>query len=128
VLDFAGLMADAQVNAWALVALDVNVDTTTPTGELMASMMALFSQWERRIISQRTRDALAAKKAEGVRIGRPTTLSVEVVERIRAERAAGQTLTAIADALSVDEVPTAHGGVRWHASTVRAVLARATEP
>jgi DNA invertase Pin-like site-specific DNA recombinase len=85
-----------------------------------------FAQWERRIISQRTRDALAAKKDQGVRIGRPATLPTAVVERIRAARADGQTLTSIADILTADGVPTAQGGVRWHASTVRAILARAT--
>jgi DNA invertase Pin-like site-specific DNA recombinase len=44
--------------------------------------MALFAQWERRIISQRTRDALVTKKADGVHIG-PATLSAdrEIVAR-----------------------------------------------
>jgi hypothetical protein len=32
------------------------------------------------------------------------------------------TLAAIAAKLNKEEVPTAHGGRRWHASTVRAVL------
>jgi DNA invertase Pin-like site-specific DNA recombinase len=32
-IDFAGLMADAQREGWAIVALDLGVDTTTPEGE-----------------------------------------------------------------------------------------------
>ena len=87
--DFVGLLEAAQRGRWNLVALDVNVDTTTPQGEMMASVMAIFAQLERRLIGQRTRDALAAKKAQGVRLGRPQLLPAEVVERIRSEHAAG---------------------------------------
>jgi DNA invertase Pin-like site-specific DNA recombinase len=59
-LDFAGLMAVAQRQAWALVALDVDVDTSIPAGEAMASLLATFAQFERRLIGQRTREAMAA--------------------------------------------------------------------
>ncbi len=47
---------------WSLVALDLGVDTSNPAGEMMASVMASFAQYERRLIGQRTRDALAALK------------------------------------------------------------------
>jgi hypothetical protein len=62
-LDFAALMATAQKQSWALVALDCAVDTSTPAGEAMAHVLATFGQFERRLIGQRTREALAAKKA-----------------------------------------------------------------
>jgi DNA invertase Pin-like site-specific DNA recombinase len=39
---------------WALVALDLGVDTTTPAGEMIANSVANFSQFERRLIGQRT--------------------------------------------------------------------------
>lgn len=68
-LDFAGLMARAQRDGWNLVALDLGIDLSTPAGEFMASVMAAAAQWERRIIGARTRDALAAKRAAGVRLG-----------------------------------------------------------
>ena len=58
-LDFAALMDRASHEHWALVALDLGVDTTTPSGEAMANVMATFAQFERRLIAQRTRDALA---------------------------------------------------------------------
>lgn len=122
-LDFAGLMARAQRGGWNLVALDLGIDLSTPAGEFMASVMASAAQWERRIIGARTRDALAAKRAAGVRLGRPGGLPVEVLRRIVAARAAGASLRAIADQLTEDAVATSQGGTRWHASTVRAVLA-----
>jgi len=121
-LDFTGVMATAQKQGWALVALDCAVDTTTPAGEAMANVLATFAHFERRLIGQRTRDALAAKKAAGVRLGRPRQLPAEVVERIVEERAAGATLAGIARGLNDDGVATAQGGKQWHASTVRAVV------
>jgi DNA invertase Pin-like site-specific DNA recombinase len=40
----------------------------------MAHVLATFGQFERRLIGQRTKEALAAKKASGVRLGRPPTI------------------------------------------------------
>jgi DNA invertase Pin-like site-specific DNA recombinase len=62
-LDFAALMATAQKQSWALVALDYAGDTSTTAGEAMAHVLATFGQFERRLIGQRTREALVAKKA-----------------------------------------------------------------
>jgi DNA invertase Pin-like site-specific DNA recombinase len=123
-IDFTRVMAKAQKENWALVALDCAVDTTTPAGEAMANVLATFAQFERRLISQRTREALAVKRAAGVRLGRPPTLPRAVERRIVRERAAGRTLTEIADRLNRDGVSTAQGGVKWYAATVRHVLRR----
>ena len=123
-IDFTGIMGRARQEGWALVALDC-VDTTTPAGEAMAHVLATFAHFERRLISQRTRDALAVKRAQGVQLGRRRELPDAIVVRIVAERAAGSTLTAIAHRLTQDEIPTAHGGQRWWPSTVRAVAAAA---
>lgn len=121
-LDFANLMERSRQKGWALVALDLGVDTTTPAGEMVAALMATFAQYERRIIGVRTREALAVRKTAGVRLGRPPALPKHVVERMRRERAEGRTLAAIADALNTEAVPTAHGGAQWHRATVRQVL------
>ncbi len=119
--DFADLMARAQSRGWNLVALDLGVDLSTPSGEFMAGVMASAAQWERRIIGQRTKDALAVKRAQGVRLGRPTVLAPTLVARIRRAHRAGKGWSAIARALNEEGVPTAHGGCRWYPSTVRAV-------
>ena len=88
----------------------------------MANVLATFAQFERRLISQRTKDALAAKRAQGVRLGRPRQLPQRVVKRIIREREQGKTLAAIAEGLNRDGVRTAQGGQRWYPSTVRAVV------
>src|SRR5262249_21557326 len=123
-LDFAALMATAQKQSWALVALDCVVDTSTPAGEAMAHVLATFGQFERRLIGQRTKEALAAKKAGGVRLGRPPTVPQAVVRRMQRQRARGDSLRVIADGLNDDGVPTCQGGKQWYAATVRHVLIR----
>jgi DNA invertase Pin-like site-specific DNA recombinase len=123
-LDFAAMMATAQKQSWALVALDCAVDTSTPAGEAMAHVLATFGQFERRLIGQRTKEALAAKKASGVRLGRPPTVPQSVVRRIQRLRARGLSLRSIAENLNDAGVPTAQGGKEWYAATVRHVLLR----
>jgi DNA invertase Pin-like site-specific DNA recombinase len=119
--DFASLMERAQSHGWNLVALDLGVDLSTAAGEFMANVMASAAQWERRIIGQRTKDALAAKRAQGVKLGRHSVLPESVVRRILAARKAGEGWSAIASSLNAEKVATAHGGARWHPATVRAV-------
>lgn len=120
-LDFAAVMDRARRQEWALVALDCAVDTTTPAGEAMANVLATFAQFERRLIGQRTRDALAAKRAAGVVLGRPSEISFALRAQIRADRAGGASLASIAQRLNADGVPTGMGGKRWYPSSVRAV-------
>ncbi len=121
-LDFAGLMERSRTEGWSLVALDLGVDTSTPAGEMMASVMASFAQYERRLIGQRTRDALAALKARGVRLGRPVAVPDTIRTRIGNQRSEGQTLAAITEGLNAEKVPTSQGGAKWYPSTVAAVL------
>ena len=118
----AGLLELAGKQGWAVVALDLDVDTTSPAGEMFGNVLLTMARFEKRLIGQRTKDALAAKKAAGVRLGRPSTLPAAVVARIVARRAAGATLTAIAVELNDDQVPTAHGAARWWPATIAAVL------
>src|SRR5690606_18203824 len=99
-MDFAALMETARSEGWAVVALDLGVDMSTPSGEMLANVLASFAQYERRLIGQRTTDALAALRALGVVLGRPRVVSAAVAERIGRWRAAGCTWRAIADALN----------------------------
>lgn len=122
VTDGAQVMEDARSQSWSLHFCDLDIDTSTPAGEMAANVIISASQYERRMISTRTRDALAAKRARGERLGRETTLSTDVTARIIAERRDGATYQAIANSLMADEIPTARGGAKWYASTIKAVL------
>lgn len=121
--DGARLMEEARDDGWALHFADLDIDTSTPAGEMAANVIISASQYERRLISQRTRDALAAKRARGVRLGRPSKTPEAVTRRVVDARARGMTLQAIADGLTADGVPTVRGAAVWRTSTVQAVLA-----
>jgi DNA invertase Pin-like site-specific DNA recombinase len=75
VSDLADLMERAQAEGWALVVIELGIDTTTSGGRLVANVMASVSQWEREAIGERTKAALAVKRAEGHRLGRPVLLA-----------------------------------------------------
>lgn len=122
VLDFAGLLDHARRGRWALVVLDLGVDTSTPAGEMLAQVTAVIAQYERKLIGQRTRDGLAIKKAQGVILGRPQALPDELVARIVTAHRVGKGLAPIARMLEEEGVPTARGGTRWYASTIAGVL------
>lgn len=121
-LDFTAVMAKAQKEGWALVALDCAVDTTTPAGEAMAHVLATFAQFERRLVGQRTREALAVKRKQGVRLGRPQSISPKLARRIRSLRGRGMTLQAICDKLNSEGVPTPRGGSTWRPTSLRSIL------
>jgi DNA invertase Pin-like site-specific DNA recombinase len=63
-LDFAGLSDQARRGGWGLVTLDLMVDTTTPAGEALASVLATFAQFERKMIGLRIREALHQLRAQ----------------------------------------------------------------
>lgn len=50
--------------------LDGSMDTTTPQGSLVFHIMGAIAEFERGLISERTKDALAYKKSIGVKLGR----------------------------------------------------------
>jgi len=120
--DFANTMAAAKKQGWALVALDLGVDTTTPSGKLMAGVMAQFAEYERELISTRTKDALAAAKARGQRLGRPRAIDPALLARIVTERTSGSSLRAIAKALNDEGVPPVRDGRCWHPATIRGLV------
>ena len=117
-------MAKAQRQGWGVIALDVQVDTSTASGEAMANMLATFAQFERRLIGQRTREALAKKREQGVVLGRPRSIPEEVAELIHGFRTEGMTVRAMAARLDADGVRPPGGGV-WRPSTLHRVLTRA---
>jgi DNA invertase Pin-like site-specific DNA recombinase len=105
-----------------VVSVDNTIDTSTAAGRFQTQIMGSVAELERALISDRTKAALAVRKAQGVRLGRPSTLPHEVVARIVAARQGGASLRAIAAELTAEGVPTAQGGAKWHANTIKQVL------
>lgn len=122
VVDGAGLMEQAARNKWALHFADLDIDTSTPAGEMAANVIISASQYERRLISARTKDALKAKGARGERLGAAPALPPELTRRIVLERVRGQTFQSIADGLMAEGVLTPRGLAKWYPASVKAIV------
>jgi DNA invertase Pin-like site-specific DNA recombinase len=127
VLDFSQLLQRAGREGWHVITLDLGVDLASETGEAIANVMATFAQLERRLISRRTKEALAAAKARGVKIGRKVQLAPEVEARIVTLAEGGMSRRGIAALLQSEGVPSPTGAERWHDTTVGQVLRRHPE-
>lgn len=95
-LDVLTVAKLAAAHGWSLVVLDLGLDTATPVGRFTLTALAAVAELERNLVSERTRDAMAAARARGVRLGRPVTLPDEVRDRIVAMRDDAMTYRAIA--------------------------------
>lgn len=123
VADFADIVARSRQQKWRLVVIDQDFDASTTNGKMFANMLAVLAEWERDLIGDRTKAAMAAKKSAHpeTRYGNPRVNPPAVVARIVHARRDGASFRAIAQQLQADGVPTARGGASWHASTVKAV-------
>ena len=111
---------DAQA---VLVALDLGIDTSTPSGHELTATLVKLSGWERERIARRARSGLSAVPAPARPGGRAAVADrPALLERINAMRAANMTLQAIADKLNAEGVPTMRGGQMWRPSSVQAAL------
>jgi DNA invertase Pin-like site-specific DNA recombinase len=54
-----------------LIVLDQAIDTTTPAGRLLFHVLGSIAEFERDLISERTRAGMAAARRRGARFGRP---------------------------------------------------------
>lgn len=111
-------LADRQ--GWRLVISDVNLDTATPAGRLVLTVLSGIAEFESRRRSERMREYHAERRARGDRpYGPQTTASREAVETIAASRAAGMSWKATAEVLTSKGVDSR----RWHPTAVRRVAA-----
>lgn len=100
-------------------------DTSTPMGRAMLGMLAVWAQLEADMCGERTRAALQAKKAQGKRLGPPTTAqkNPETVRQIQELFASGRfpTVTALLAEVQRLGIKTNRGG-RWHRTSLGRVL------
>ena len=79
-IELMELFNDKGVN---LVSLKENIDTTTPTGKLLFTLISAISQFERDCLAERTKEGLAAARARGRKGGRPKKSSSTIEKAIK---------------------------------------------
>lgn len=75
--DLVNLVSEIQGKGAGLKSLNDSIDTTTPHGKLIFHIFASLAEFERDIISERTKAGLEAARARGRKCGRPKGLSKE---------------------------------------------------
>jgi hypothetical protein len=99
-----------------LLALDIELDTATPVGQMAAEALSSVGAWERGRLP-------ASAAFKGGAVGRPGVGDIPALERyIAALRSSGLPLQGIADRLNAAGVPTLRGGQKWRPSTVQAAV------
>lgn len=96
-LDIAGRLETKGVT---LRILSMNVDTSTPTGKLMLTLLGGIATFERDLMLERQREGIAKAKAEGKYKGRAPTARAKASDVIRL-KAEGMTGDAIAVRLGI---------------------------
>jgi DNA invertase Pin-like site-specific DNA recombinase len=69
------------------VSLTEALDLTTPAGRAMAGLLAIFAEFEREVLRERTRAGLAHARQNGKRLGRPATTAIHAAEVRKLHRA-----------------------------------------
>jgi DNA invertase Pin-like site-specific DNA recombinase len=122
---------------YILASVREQVDTTTATGRMVLHVLMSVAQWEREIIGERTREALAHKRSMGERMGQipygyslgadgvhlePDPEEQVVVARICEMKRSGMSLRGIVEQLNAGQTPAR--GAAWYRPTVTAIINR----
>lgn len=136
VRDLADLLELFERKNVALISVAEALDTGSAAGRLLLNIMVSVSQWEREAIGERTRDAMAHKRAKNEWIGNapygfkvaedrkhvePEEPEQKILRRIRQMRRCGSSLRQIATKLNREGVRTRSGG-SWRYEYVARVL------
>ena len=101
------LVARLEAKGVALRILNLGLDTSTPTGKLMLTVMGGVAEFERSMMLERQREGIAKAKGEGRYKGRKPTARAKADE-VRALKDAGKSMREIAEALGIS-VGSVHG-------------------
>jgi site-specific DNA recombinase len=122
-----------------LVSLSEKIDTTSAAGKMVFRMLAVLAEFERDLISERTKTALQHKRKRGGRMGQiPFGFRVDtdgdslvtsvdeqrVISMVHQWRDEGQTLQKIAERLVELKIPNKAGRIRWNTTQIYRLLKR----
>jgi DNA invertase Pin-like site-specific DNA recombinase len=100
VADLVGIMGQLRGKGVELRILNMNLDTSTPTGKLMLNLLGSIAEFERELMLERQREGIAKAKAEGKYKGRAPTARSKADEVLKLKEE-GKTVPQIVAALNV---------------------------
>ena len=92
------------------ISITEQIDTSSPMGKAMFTVISAIAEFERSLISERVRAGIAKARASGKRHGRPT-LDAWIIQEIQRLRSAGQSLHQIAKQLGISHQTVANYGL-----------------
>lgn len=95
--DLIGLVELLREKGVQLVSLKESIDTETPSGKLLFTLISAIAQFERDTIAERTAEGLKAARARGRRGGRPRADAKRVAQAVKLYRAGGYTVREIGE-------------------------------
>lgn len=140
VSDLAVLLGLFHKHHVSLMSVQESLDTNSASGRLLINLLCVVSQWEREILSERTKDAMLQKKLNGERIGTvPFGFQItkdgkhltsnlaeqRVIQRVHQLRKEGHTLRSISDHLNRANLTTRRGGTWNHVYVARLLRSNA---
>lgn len=122
--DFLSIIDRSQKQGWRLALLDIGLDTATPQGRFVVTIMAAMAEMERGMISERAKDIHKDRREQqnkrwGIDLGPKPMIEEDIRDEIVRLRAKGLSYQAIAREFNAREIQTSNGGKEWYASTVR---------
>lgn len=101
-LQLLEILDDLRQNGMDFIAVTQGIDTTTSVGRMLYGQLAVFAEFEREQIRERTRAGMAAARARGQHLGRPRAIPPEIVQILRERIAAGEAcITQLAEELNL---------------------------
>jgi DNA invertase Pin-like site-specific DNA recombinase len=87
--DLLNITAGLEGKGVKLVVLDQNIDTSTPTGKLMLTMLGAIAEFENELRKERQADGIQMARSLGVKFGRKPTLTPEQIQEMKELRESG---------------------------------------
>jgi DNA invertase Pin-like site-specific DNA recombinase len=84
-----------------VIGLNDGVDYSTPTGQMMAGILATLAQYERTLINERANAAREAARSRGKQVGRPRSISADQLRAVKAMKNAGESMATICTSLGL---------------------------
>ena len=99
--DLSAFMVDVQAAGIDLYIHQQSINTSTPAGRMVFGIFSALASWEREMITERINAGLARARAEGKKLGRPSTVNENTKVAVKLLREKGTSIHNIASALGI---------------------------